>query len=326
MTAVVIQPCSSPASQQHYEDTIEAPVAIRAHAAKLDAGQLEELLALFPSGLVPLWGVTPGTRGVNIGKYDRAQKGDAVVFARSGTFFATGVIAHKFRNQGFARALWGEDGEGRTWEFMYALDDVRPVGIPYAQFAEVVGYDPNWIPQGFNVLHSERSRRASAEFDLYSDRQPAAVPREAFDQAVRTFDGEVDAAAVAQRRLEQDFIRSVVLPGPVGICDLCGEVFPREFLVAAHIKKRSVCTHEEKTDIPSIAMAACAFGCDALFERGYLTVDGVGRVRGAAEELPEGTAARARVEALDDRRFGGDMTARGPYFAWHREHAFRGQC
>lgn len=323
MTAVVTQPCASAASKQHFKDTIETPVVIQQHAAKLDPAVLRELLVLFPDGLVPMWGVTPGRRNVNVGKYARAQKGDAVVFAADNEFFAAGAIAFKLRNPGLARVLWGETEDGQTWEYMYALDDIRPVGVPYRTFGEAVGYLEGWVPQGFNVLDDDRSRRAMAAFGLHSDRQPAAVQPDEFAEAVRRFDGEVDAAAVAQRRLEQDFIRSALMPTSVGRCHLCGESFPREFLVAAHIKKRAVCSFEEKTDIPSIAMAACAFGCDDLFERGYLTVDADGVVRGAPDGLPEGTVARARVRELEGRRFGGEMGPRASYFQWHRENTFR---
>ena len=45
-----------------------------------------------------------------------------------------------------------------------------------------------------------------------------------------------------------------------------------QFLVAAHIKKRSVCTDAEKRDLKYVAMSACKFGCDELFERGYIAV------------------------------------------------------
>ena len=43
-------------------------------------------------------------------------------------------------------------------------------------------------------------------------------------------------------------------------------------LVAAHIKKRAACSLEEKKDYKSIVMPMCSFGCDYLYERGYIAV------------------------------------------------------
>jgi hypothetical protein len=49
-------------------------------------------------------------------------------------------------------------------------------------------------------------------------------------------------------------------------------VFPVDLLVAAHIKRRSLCSETERRDLHNVAMLACKFGCDALFEEGYWLV------------------------------------------------------
>ena len=56
-------------------------------------------------------------------------------------------------------------------------------------------------------------------------------------------------------------------------CALCGEKYPARFLWASHIKKRAAATDQEARDIPRVAMLACVFGCDALFEDGYVSVE-----------------------------------------------------
>lgn len=55
--------------------------------------------------------------------------------------------------------------------------------------------------------------------------------------------------------------------------DLCGGKLPVQFLVAAQVKKRSVCNESERLNIPAIAMVACKFGCDALYEEGNINID-----------------------------------------------------
>jgi hypothetical protein len=54
-------------------------------------------------------------------------------------------------------------------------------------------------------------------------------------------------------------------------CAICGRTFSCSSLVAAHKKKRSKCSEEERTD-PYIVMPVCVFGCDFLYERGYFHV------------------------------------------------------
>ena len=58
------------------------------------------------------------------------------------------------------------------------------------------------------------------------------------------------------------------------VCELGSETSPVRFLFAAHVKPRCLSApNQEKRDLAWIAMPACAFGCDALFEAGYMTVD-----------------------------------------------------
>ena len=42
--------------------------------------------------------------------------------------------------------------------------------------------------------------------------------------------------------------------------------------MAAHIKKRSFSSTEEKLDYKNIVMPMCKFGCDELYEKGYIII------------------------------------------------------
>lgn len=321
MTSVITQPAGGPA-RQHYSDTIESPVDLRLHRAALGPDLFARLNKIYPSGSAPMWGVTPG-RGGNAKKFHRVSGGDSVVFGRDSVIFAVGTITATFHNPGLAERLWGRDEQGQTWEYMYAVDQIRDVEIPYREFAMAVGYKPNWPLQGFNVLDEAKSAAALSVFGWSSDQHPSPITKGEFERAVRDFDGDVDAEATAQRRKEQGYIRAVLFPEALSRCDMCGDIFPREFLIAAHIKKRAKSTYEEKIDIPNNVMAACAFGCDGLYERGYITVDETGTVRAATRLLPEGTLPRQRAAALQGRSFGGPSLARREqYFTWHRTYVF----
>ena len=89
--------------------------------------------------------------------------------------------------------------------------------------------------------------------------------------------GETDATTIGRRRREQGMLRAFLLGGRSSAeCDICGHELPSSLLVAAHIKLRALSDDEHRKDFASIAMLACALGCDALFEAGYIVVDGRG--------------------------------------------------
>lgn len=56
-------------------------------------------------------------------------------------------------------------------------------------------------------------------------------------------------------------------------------MLPARLLVAAHIAPRHALSDEQRRRLDDVAMLACALGCDALFEWGYVTVDEHGTLR-----------------------------------------------
>lgn len=90
-------------------------------------------------------------------------------------------------------------------------------------------------------------------------------------------EADLDFDSIAKSRKEQAFLRAHISRGRTQAkCVLCENEFPLEFLVAAHIKKRSECSNSEKFDFDNIAALMCKAGCDDMFEKGYVFVsDGV---------------------------------------------------
>jgi hypothetical protein len=86
---------------------------------------------------------------------------------------------------------------------------------------------------------------------------------------------DLDVGSTSKSRKEQSFLRAFHVNGCLNSqCVLCGEEYPLEFLVAAHIKKRSECSNSEKLDFENVAALMCKAGCDDLFEKGYVYVSG----------------------------------------------------
>ncbi|WP_146173819.1 HNH endonuclease [Saccharothrix carnea] len=135
--------------------------------------------------------------------------------------------------------------------------------------------------------------------------------------------GRVDSIAQVKVRLEQGRLRSLLAGGRTSAqCALCGDLFPLDFLIAAHIKKRASCTDDERRDLANVAMLACTFGCDALYESGWITVDDNGLVRTRPPDgVPQGNM-RDRLNHLRGRSCTAYRPSSAPYFEWHRTTIF----
>jgi hypothetical protein len=90
--------------------------------------------------------------------------------------------------------------------------------------------------------------------------------------------GPLDKVVAGTTRTEQNFLRQELFKKDKfsmkesDVCAICGNEYPINLLVAAHIKKRSKCSENEKRDHKNIVMPLCKFGCDDLYERGYIAV------------------------------------------------------
>lgn len=143
-------------------------------------------------------------------------------------------------------------------------------------------------------------------------------------QETLTYEGDLNRPVTAAQRREQSALRQLLFgTAATSTCALCGETYPIRFLVAAHIKMRSLCTDEERRDLANIAMPACLFGCDALYETGYIAVDSKGMI--VSSEVETDSALSERLKALSGRLCLSFSENNQHYFQWHRSTRFRGQ-
>ena len=147
---------------------------------------------------------------------------------------------------------------------------------------------------------------------------PSETQRTRAIQQARAFAGNTDSIAERRVRREQRLLRRALgLRNGSNTCSLCGRTYPDQLLVAAHIKKRSECTREERVDIPAIAMVACSLGCDALFESGYICVNADGVIEAKNRHDTE-EHIRELTAKLHGRALAGYNSKSAQYFAWHR--------
>ena len=319
MTSLILQPSGNQFGRAHYVDTIENPVPLEKCIPFLSAEIADELRKAHPSGFAAMWGVTPGAKMVNRNKWEKIQVGDLALFSRDGGIKATAVVAAKFHSKKLSESNWGTDLDGDTWEYMYSLDEVRNVDIPYSDFNRTVGYKENFVIQGFNVLDSEKSAMFLDRYDLWSERHVPEIPEEEFNSALTGLDGELDQKVQGWRRTEQSKARNRLLKGMTqATCVFCNRLMSSEFIIAAHIKRRSDCDDLEKRDIDNNMMLACKFGCDDLFEKGYISVDSTGRVT-PSEKLNDKVALAHLTILVDAIAFKGTQAK---YFEWHYANRF----
>ncbi|NAZ80578.1 hypothetical protein GTR02_01930 [Kineococcus sp. R8] len=321
MRRVILQPAGNAGARKHYADTIATPVPLQENAQLLGV-DYQSLVKLYPSGAAPLWGATTGEKDINVGRYDRMSTGDYVMFAAEGRIFRGGTVTRKFRNAGLATKLWGTDDRNRTWELMFAVDELRHFDLPYADFNQIVGYKANNVIQGFSVLDETRSALLFDQLSLDSDTYPSTPTVGALQNLLAGLKGETEREVKGVQRLEQGLLRRHLLPSLEGRCDLCGRDFPAQMLIAAHIKKRAACSTWERLDIPAIAMLACKFGCDSLFEEGYISVDTAGSILISDLAQPS-TALDAYLNMLAGRKCSAWRPDRAAYFGWHFNHTFK---
>ncbi|WP_329127518.1 hypothetical protein [Streptomyces sp. NBC_01465] len=323
---IVMQPArrARKVVNKHYLDTIANWVVFDDYAHLLDAHVLDQLRQLFPGGSAPMWGVAPGKNDANASKIKKMRPGDGVVFTGENKLYLGGTIALTWRNKAMAKQLWDSEDDGSTWEFMYAISGVQGFDIPITEVRKLLKWDEKRNVMGITILDDADSDTLHSLLTL--DPAPAAlapVDEQEEEAAIANFDGELERTSQRAHRGEQAALKRRLLPGNTGECALCGRHLPGAFLIGAHIKKRAVCDDEEKRDLTNIAMLACTFGCDALYEHGYITVapHGLIQVSPLAQHLP---AVAEHIEKwLTNQKVTWWNENREKYYQWHRTHTFK---
>ncbi|MFB8038683.1 hypothetical protein ACFC5Z_38420 [Streptomyces sp. NPDC056004] len=323
---IVMQPASRAKKvvNKHYLDTIANPVVIDTYAHLLDAQVADQLRTLFPDGSAPMWGVAPGKRDVNVSKIKKMRPGDWVFFTGESKVYFGGTIALTWRSQPMANELWAADGDGSTWEYMYALSGTQGFDIPIQEVRDLLDWNPKRNVMGISVLSEDESDSLQTLLTLDpASAKASPVDLQEEEAAIAGFDGELERKAQRAQRGEQAALKRRLLPGNAGQCALCGRELPGAFLIGAHIKKRAFCNDGEKRDLANIAMLACTLGCDALYEHGYVAVapGGAIQVSPLAGTIPE---VAVHIQAhLAGRTVTWWNPSREPYYHWHRKHTFK---
>ena len=258
----------------HYQDTvIGKQLTVDAIKNYLSDEDYTYLKKIFKAGQIRIWGVVESRKTA----WEKIQPGDIGLFTGNKEIFAYGTICYKIHNTSLAESLWGKDKQGRPWEYIYFLSSISKTRISYEEFNAAVGYSKNYNIQGMSVLDDEKTNRFLNLFPIQDDTfLPEIKEKDYIDiitNKLRDTD-DLDSKALSKHRKEQTFLRQILFKNKfTDKCAICGKEYPLEFLFCSHIKKRCLCSTEEKLDYKNIVLPMCKFGCDDLYEKGYIGVE-----------------------------------------------------
>jgi hypothetical protein len=87
--------------------------------------------------------------------------GDYVLTYQDGRYTYWSQVIETLHNKALARAIWGRDGGGDTWEYMYFLQPPRNIDVPLED-ENTIGYDPPVM--GFMRVADDRTERVREEY------------------------------------------------------------------------------------------------------------------------------------------------------------------
>jgi len=318
MSKIILQPSGNKHAKEHYSDTILNPVSLDRIEQYIDEIDFENLTQIYPAGKAMVWGVTPS--GNNITKWNKIESGDITLFSKEGAIFSSGVTTYKLHSKSLAEYLWKFDSKGQTWEYIYFIEEVKKHNIPYLDFNRAVGYAENNIIQGFNVLKPKQSSSVLKAFDLESDVFIETISQEEYIDTVDKLNDleETESEVTSLRRLEQGYLKKHLFGNKtIASCACCHNNYPVSYIVTAHIKKRAFCNSQEKRD-KNVVMPMCKFGCDELFEKGYISVKNGKFV--SLKKRPTSPVIERYISNLKNNTCDYYANDSSLYFDWHLNH------
>jgi len=252
--------------------------------------------------------------------FDKLSQGDVAIFTGGNALISAATVVHKFDNSEFAAKLWGENNS-TTWTHMYALDGLQEIGISYNHAFKLIQPNGKFNTQGTNVIVDERAEILVRAFYTDRPRPLQDIDEQEYIDMLRN--GTLDKEVTTTSRVEQPYLKKKLFGHRiVQDCAICGRLLPVQLLRAAHIKKRSFCSIEEKLDFNNIVMAACILGCDAIYEDGWIVVDSKGYIINGSGRGKLTPPLRDFIEQIIGNRCSTHSPGNSAYFQWHYEKFF----
>ena len=163
---LLFMPPGNAEAMVHYQDTILNKVAFDRIAPHVPTALGAALKKTFGPRSIAVWGSRGGSG--NRRTFERMNEGDEVLILEGATIRLLGRIAGKIISPSLSRELW-KNLQGKTtegWDLIYFIANSVPIDLPFSKFGALVGYESDYLPQGFTRVADDRLRRF---FDRYDD-------------------------------------------------------------------------------------------------------------------------------------------------------------
>lgn len=153
----------------HYEDTIKKKVDPDRIFKHVDSDLRFTLKSIFETKPIAVWG-SRNTKN-NRSTFSRMKPGDDILITFGPTIKLLGKVAAKTINPNLSRELWqnlrGDTTEG--WDLIYFIANPLQIDLPFIEFKKMIGYAPNFSPQGFFAVSEDKLDEFYSRYDdLYS--------------------------------------------------------------------------------------------------------------------------------------------------------------
>jgi len=308
-------------AREHLSDSITNRVSSNLLREHLSQQQADTILSTLPepSGFFA-WGAVPGKR--NFPMWSAMKTGDIVLTVYDNHYRYASSILSKIHSPSLAKAIWGSDTNGKTWEYMYLLTEpikieAHVLSTPFVDYLNR-GY------RGFTQISSQRLQHIRQDYgslDNFLERTFIVAPVEAMvdkllKQASETtsdfnptsiMDGRKKTFAEVVRRQGQPRFRSELLDA-YGCCCAITDCDVVSVLEAAHIIPYA----GPDTNNVSNGLLLRA-DIHTLFDLGEIKVDGnyvihvserliqstYGALHGKRIRLPSDKSKKPHVKALE---------------------------
>ena len=236
---VLIFPTAGKLPYLNYVKTVEYAVDKIKFVDLLDP--LEQELFLYSQrSHFGIWGVTDGNNNKNLDLWKQSEIGDTCLFYRNRKFYSKGKIFAKIENQNLSLQLWNKGQKGEIWKNIYFIEFLENIDIPISKLAQSVYAPGQSVIRTFQII---RSTRSAAILKICGEQIRHKSRKEIFAERIEAIGSVTDSYVDYKRRLEQDILVDYLFQDSLETpCAICSKLYPNEFLVAGHIKKRSLAT------------------------------------------------------------------------------------
>lgn len=271
---VLLFPTSGKLAYLNYVKTVEYPVDKLKFIDLLEERH-QNLFQNSQKNYFSIWGVADGKNNHNLTFWKKSNVGDFCLFYRRKNFFSKGRIFAKIQDEDISIKLWNKGNKGEVWKNLFFIEHLQEIDLPLVKFNKAINYSSDRILRSFQIVSSEQSKKI---LNLTGEKISSQSREDFFKDRLHTLGNHTDLKIESTKRLEQDILVDYLFGDSVETrCAICSIKYPNQFLVAGHIKKRSLAKPKERKDL-NIVMPICKFGCDELFERGYIFVNEKGLI------------------------------------------------